>query len=182
MSQRAVIVIDLQDDYYPSGRFPLVGIEQATTNAARVIAAARDGGLPVIHVRHEFTGPDAPFFAAGSPGARINSAVAPIDGETVLTKNYPNAFRETELDALLKRQGIKDVVIIGAMSHMCIEAGTRAAADLGYGVTVVTDACATRDLEFDGKVVPAAQVHAASMAALGFAYAALGTTDSYVKG
>ena len=70
-----------------------------------------------------------------------------------------------------------DVVIVGAMSHMCIDATTRAAADHGYRVTVVADACATRDSEFDGRLVPAADVHAAFMSALAFAYAEVKKTD-----
>lgn len=181
MNSRALIVIDLQNDYFPGGRFPLVGIEQASANAARVLADARARDVPVFHVRHEFTRADAPFFTAGSPGADIHASVAPVGDEVVLTKNFPNAFRETELDALLKREGVKDLVIVGAMSHMCIEAGARAAADLGYGVTVVDDACATRDLEHDDRIVPADQVHAASMAALGFAYARIQPTASYLK-
>src|SRR3546814_14756141 len=66
------------------------------------------------------------------------------------------------------------------MSHMCIDAATRAASDLGYRTTVVHDACATRDLEFDGQVVPAAQVHNAYMSALAFAYAKVTTADEYL--
>ena len=182
MNKRAIIVVDLQNEYLATGKLPLVGIDTALANATRVIAAARAKGEWVIHVRHEMAQAGAPVFVPGSDGVQIIPAVAPVEGESVVLKNYPNSFRDTNLKQLLDAQGIKELVVIGAMSHMCIEAGTRAAADLGYGVTVVTDACATRDLEFDGKVVPAAQVHAASMAALGFAYAALGTTDSYVKG
>lgn len=137
--------------------------------------------MPIFHVRHEFTRADAPFFTAGSPGAAIHTSVEPVGDETVVTKHFPNAFRETGLDELLKQRGIKDVVVVGAMSHMCIEAGARAAADLGYGVTVVDDACATRDLEHDGRIVPAAQVHAASMAALGFAYAQVQPTATWLN-
>ena len=95
-------------------------------------------------------------------------------------KNYPNSFRDTKLKQMLDAQGVKDLVIIGAMSHMCVEATSRAAADLGYPVSVVHDACATMNLEFGGAHVPAAQVHATAMAALGFAYASLTTTDAHL--
>jgi len=81
---------------------------------------------------------------------------------------------------MLDAKGIEEVVVIGAMSHMCIDATSRAASDFGYKTIVVHDACATRDLEFGGQVVPAAQVHAAQMAALGFAYAAITATDEYL--
>lgn len=180
MSKSAVLVVDLQKDYFPSGKLPLVGIEQAAANAARVIAGARANGTPVIHVRHEFAVPDAPFFVPGTEGVQIHPTVAPLDGEPVVVKNYPNSFLKTELKPMLDAKGIEEVVVIGAMSHMCIDATSRAASDFGYRTIVVHDACATMDLEFNGQVVPAAQVHAAQMAALGFAYAAITTTDEYL--
>ncbi|WP_449219833.1 cysteine hydrolase family protein [Tistrella mobilis] len=171
MGKRALVVIDVQNDYFPGGSWPLVGIEAAAANVARLIAAFRAAGEPVVHVRHEFTREGAPFFVAGSDGARIHESVTPAEGEPVVLKHFPNAFRETGLDALLREMGVDQVVIAGAMSHMCIDAGARAARDLGFEVTVAHDACATRDQEFGGVIVPAAQVHAAFMAALGFAYA-----------
>lgn len=180
MSKRAVVVVDLQNEYFPSGKLPLVGIEDAVANAARVIDAARSNGDPVIHVRHEFPTPDAPFFVRGTEGTQIHPAVAPIEGEPVVLKNYPNSFLKTDLKQMLDAKGIEEVVVIGAMSHMCIDATSRAASDLGYKVVLVHDACATMDLEFGGQVVPAAQVHAALMAALAFAYATITTTDAYL--
>ena len=169
MNKRAIIVVDLQKDYLATGNFALVGIDEATANAAKVIEAARSAGDKVIHVRHENPA-DAPFFVPGTEGAEIIPTVAPVEGEMVITKNYPNSFRETDLKQALDAESIQDVVVVGAMSHMCIDATGRAAADLGYGTTIVEDACATRDLEFHGKTVPTAQVHAAYMSALAFAY------------
>ena len=176
MPQRALLVIDLQNEYFPTGKLPLVGIEAATANAARVIADARANGVPVIHVRHEAAKADAPVFTPGTPNTQIHASVAPVEGEAVIVKHFPNSFRETPLKALLDELGVRELVIVGAMSHMCIDAGARAAADLGYTVTVVHDACATRDLVFGGQTVPAAQVHAAFMSALG-TYATLSTTE-----
>ena len=176
MPQRALLVIDLQNEYFPTGKLPLVGIEAATAHAARVIADARAKGVPVIHVRHEAAKADAPVFTPGTPNTQIHTSVAPVEGEAVIVKHFPNSFRETPLKALLDELGVRELTIVGAMSHMCIDAGTRAAADLGYVVTVVHDACATRDLAFGDQTVPAAQVHAAFMAALG-TYATLSTTE-----
>lgn len=99
-----------------------------------------------------------------------------------MLKHFVNSFRETELKAILDQHGIEQLVVVGSMSHMCIDGVTRAAADLGYGVTVIHDACATRDLEFNGVVVPAAQVHAAFMSSLGFAYASVVSTDEFLAG
>ena len=180
MSKRAIIVVDLQNEYLPSGKLPLVGIDETTANAAKVIEAARSAGDKVIHIRHESPA-DVPFFVPGTDGVKIIPTVAPAEGELVITKNYPNSFRETKLKQALDAEGIKDVVVVGAMSHMCIDATSRAAADLGYATTIVEDACATRDLEFNGQTVPAAQVHAAYMSALAFAYGKVVTTSELLE-
>lgn len=180
MSKRAIVVVDLQNDYFPGGKYELVGIDKASANAARVIEAARDKGDRVIHVQHIFPSQEAPFFTPDSAGAEINPVVAPREGETVVVKSHPNSFLKTDLKDILDGDGIEEVVVVGAMSHMCIDATTRAASDFGYKTTVVQDACATRDLEHDGVTVPAASVHAAMMSALGFAYAEITDTDTYV--
>ncbi|WP_224365331.1 cysteine hydrolase family protein [Hyalangium versicolor] len=180
MSKRALLIIDLQNDYFPGGRWPLVGVEAAASNAARLIAVARAKGELVVHVRHEAKTADAPFFAPGTNGAAIHATVAPIAGEPVVLKHQINSFRETDLKKILDGKGVEELVVCGAMSHMCIDGGVRAAADLGYPCTLIHDACATRDLEFGGVHVPAAQVHAAFMAALSFAYAKPLSTSEFL--
>lgn len=182
MPKRALVLIDVQNDYFPGGKWTLSGIEAAADNAAGLLEAARAAGDLVVHVRHEFPNADAPFFAPGSPGAQIHPKVRNLEGEPVILKHHVNPFLETDLRALLDRHGIEEVVICGAMSHVCVDAGTRAASDLGYRCVVVHDACAARDQEFEGAVVPAAQVHAAFMAALRFGYAKLVSTDEYLAG
>ncbi|WP_426127550.1 cysteine hydrolase family protein [Pararhizobium sp. PWRC1-1] len=179
MTKRALIVVDLQNDYLTSGKFPLVGIDAALENAARVVDAARRSGEMVINVRHE-SPVDGPFFAVGTEGAEITSKMAPQDGEAIVTKRHPNSFRETELADLLSTAGVDEVTVIGAMSHMCIDATARAASDLGYKTTIVEDACATRDLEFKGEVVSADKVHAAYMSALAFGYGQVVSTADYL--
>lgn len=168
---RALLLIDIQRDYFDGGLHPLVGIDDATTKAAELLDRARAAGRPVFHVRHEFTSADAPFFKPGTTGTEIADAVMPKGDEAVITKAAVNAFVGTDLHERLRAADVDELVIAGAMSHMCIQAATRAAADLGYACTVAHDACATRDLEFDGRTVPAAQVHDSSMAALAFGYA-----------
>jgi len=180
MPARALILIDIQNDYFPGGKWPLSGMEAAADRAARVLEGARKAGDVVVHVRHEFPSAEAPFFTPESPGAKIHPKVDPRGNEPVVLKHQVNAFRDTELKQVLDRNGVNEVVIVGAMSHMCVDAGTRAASDLGYKCTVVHDACATRDQEFEGKVVPAADVHAAFMAALKFGYAELVSTDEFL--
>lgn len=182
MSKRAVLVVDIQNDYFPSGKYALANIEQAAGNAARIIAAARDRGDEVIHVQHIFLDPQAPFFIADTEGVQIHATVRPAEGEALVVKHHPNPFLDTGLKDMLDAKGIDEVAVVGAMSHMCIDAAVRAASDFGYKTTVVQDACATRDLDFEGVTVPAAQVHAALMSSLGFAYAKVTTTDEYVAG
>ncbi|MFW9080537.1 cysteine hydrolase family protein [Pseudomonas sp. P2757] len=180
MAKQALIVVDIQNDYFPHGKWTLEGADAAADNAARLIGAFREAGDSVVHIRHEFTSPDAPFFIAGSEGAKLHRKVLNRDDEPVVLKHFVNSFRETELQSILDEQGIKELVVVGSMSHMCVDGITRAAADLGYTVTVIHDACATRDLEFNGVTVPAAHVHAAFMAALGFAYASVVSTDEFL--
>lgn len=182
MSQRAIVVIDLQNDYFPEGKWPLEGIDAAAAKAALVIESARSNGDTVIHVQHLASSNEAPFFVPGTDGAEINAAVQPKDGEPVVIKHFPNAFRETVLKQVLDEKGIEEVVIVGAMSHMCVAATGRAAADFGYKTVVIHDACATRELEFDGTTIPAAQVHAANMAALAFGYATVVATQDWISG
>ncbi len=181
MSNRAIIVVDIQNEYFSGGKLPLENIEKAAANAAKVIEHARSAKDLVIYFQHESADPEIPFFTPGTPEVAIHSMVAPLEQETVVVKNFPNSFRETGLKALLDEQSIEEVVIIGAMSHMCIDATSRAASDFGYKTTIIHDACATLDLEFEGIMVPASQVHATIMAALAFAYGTVITTDQYIK-
>jgi len=181
MARQALIVVDIQNDYFPQGKWPLTGVDAAADNAARLIAAFREAGDPVIHIRHEFTSADAPFFTPGSEGARLHPKVLNRADEPVVLKHFVNAFRETELQSILDEQDIKELVVVGSMSHMCIDGVVRAAADLGYTVTVIHDACATRDLEFNGLTVPAAQVHAAFMSSLAFAYASVVCVQEFLS-
>ena len=143
MNKRALIVVDLQNECLPTGKLPLEGIDAALDTAARVIADARRNGDKVIHVRHEFVG-DLPFFVPGSDGVLIHPKVAPQDGEHVITKNFPNSFLKTDLKATLDSAGIEHVTIIGAMSHMCIDATTRAGEKVGGEHPVVGVECLNR--------------------------------------
>ncbi len=90
MPKRALVLIDVQNDYFPGGKWPLTGIESAAANAARLLAAARGAGDLVVHIRHEFPTADAPFFAPGSEGAKIHPKVRGLDGEAVVLKHHVN--------------------------------------------------------------------------------------------
>lgn len=168
---KALLLIDLQNDYFPGGRMELAGIESASARSRELLDMFRQQGAPLVHVRHVFADRNAPFFQPDSPGIEIHSSVAPTADEAVVTKHQVNSFHQTDLKDRLDAMGVDELVICGAMSHMCIEGTTRAAAELGYKCQVIHDACATRDQEFDGRVMKAADVHGTAMAALGFAFA-----------
>lgn len=174
---RALVIVDIQDDYFPGGKFPLVGPEAAAARAARLLDGFRAAGETIVHVRHVWDEPDAAFMKPGTPGIEINAAVAPRDGETVISKAHPNAFLETPLEQTLRAAGADELVVCGMMTSMCVDATVRAAADLGFDVAVAHDACAAPDLEFGGRRVAAADVHAAFLAALGSGYARVAAAD-----
>jgi nicotinamidase-related amidase len=180
MTRQALIVVDIQNDYFAGGKWPLVGVDAAADNARRIIDAARGNGDLVVHIRHETPAKDAPFFVPDTEGAQLHPKAANLPGETVIVKNFMNPFRETELLNILRAAAIQDVVVVGNMSHMCIDAVTRASDDFGFNTIVIHDACATHDLEFEGVSVPAAQVHAAFMAAMKFGYADVVSADVFL--
>lgn len=177
----ALILIDIQNDYFENGTMTLVGSEKAGLNARQILEKFRADGLPIIHIQHLATSKAATFFLPQTNGAEINKNVKPIDGEKAIVKHYPNSFRETDLLALLKSKNITDLVICGMMTHMCVDATTRAAKDFGFNCIVIGDACATRDLEINGETVKAAEVHNSFLAAFNGFYASVKTTKEYLE-
>ena len=171
MPDTALLVVDIQNDYFPGGAMELEGADAAGVKAGKVIRQFRDKSIPVIHVRHLSVRPGSTFFLPGTRGAEIHEAVTPLAGERVIEKNFPNSFRGTKLEQTLKESGVKNLVVAGMMTHMCVDATVRHAADLGYNITLLGDACATRAQSYGGEKVPARQVHAAFLAALNGFYA-----------
>jgi nicotinamidase-related amidase len=177
---RGLLIVDIQKDYFPGGGHPLVGPEAAAAAAARLLGGFRFAGDPIFHIRHVWDEEEATFMRPGTEGVEIHESVAPREGETVVSKEFPNSFRDTPLEADLREAGVDEVVVCGMMTSTCVDATVRAAVDLGFEATVAHDACATRDLEFGGHTVPAASVQAAFLAALADDYAAVVSTDEIV--
>jgi nicotinamidase-related amidase len=170
---RGLLIIDIQRDYFPGGAYPLVGPEAAAEAARRALDAFRASGEPVVHLKHVWDAPDATFMRPGTDGVEIHPLVEPAEGERVIEKAEPNGFLGTGLEATLREAGIDSLVVAGMMSSMCVDATVRAAVDLGFGATVVHDACAAPDLSYEGTEIPGAAVHGAFMAALADGYATL---------
>jgi len=160
LDSTALIIIDIQNFYFQGGAMELVEPEKAAEQAKILLSYFRQNNGLVVHVKHDF-----------SPGGEIHQLVKPIENEKVFTKKEVNAFLNTGLNEYLKQNNIKYVTLCGMQTHMCLEAGTRAAHDLGYTCTVVEDACATRDLKFGEVTVKAKEVH----------YSTLSTLKSYGK-
>jgi nicotinamidase-related amidase len=166
----ALLIIDIQDFYFPGGSLPLVNPEPASLNAQKILKKFREKKLLVVHVRHNT-----------KSGAGIHDNVKPVKGEKVITKNYANSFRETDLLEYLNKHQVKRLVIVGMQTHMCVEAATRAACDLGFECILVQDACATRALTFQDKTVSAKDVHYSTLSTLSPTYAAVIDTKTFLE-
>ncbi len=177
-----LVLVDIQNDYFPGGRMELIGMGAAGSTSAALLNLFREKEWSTFHIQHISINPGATFFLPDTTGAEIHGSVKPRSNDVLIQKNYPNSFRETDLYESIKETGVQQLVICGAMSHMCIDATTRAAADLGFYCTVIHNGCATRDLEFSGRTIPAQEVHGSFMAALGAGYAKVISSDEYVSG
>lgn len=178
----ALLLIDIQKDYFKGGSMEVEGSLEAAGNAKKLLERFRAEKMPVVHIQHIAARPGATFFLPGTQGADFHEYVMPMAGESVFTKHYPNSFRSTGLSDMLERGSIKHLVIAGMMTQMCIDATTRAAFDLYYECTVISDACAARPQSFGGVDVEAARVHAAFLSALAAVYARVVPTDEYLSG
>ena len=179
-AKKALIIVDIQNDYFEGGVNPLIGSIEASINAKTLLKDFREKLLPVVHIQHFSTRAGSTFFIPNTIGVEIHKNVVPISDEKVIAKNYPNSFRETDLLDYLKSNKITDLVICGMMTHMCVDATTRAAKDFGFTCVVIGDACATRDLEIQGKNVSASEVQKSFLAALNYFYSTVKNTQEYL--
>lgn len=176
-----LLLIDIQNDYFHDGKMTLTGAEEAARQAEKILYTFREKQLPIVHIAHEAVQEGATFFLPGTGRQKIHTLVQPQDEEILITKNYPNSFLNTPLLEILRQHAANRLVITGMMTHMCVDATTRAAKDLGFACTLAYDATATRDLTFAGKKVSAAQVLTAFSAALSTICDAILTTDATLK-
>ena len=161
-----LILIDIQNDYFPGGKMELEGPLEAAAQARKLLDHFRQQKWPTVHIQHISNRPGATFFLPDTDGMKFHESIAPLAGETVMVKHFPNSFRETNLMEHLNGVSAERLVICGSMTHMCVDATTRAAADLGFPVLVAADACATRALAYGETKIPAEHVHGAFLAAL----------------
>lgn len=163
--KQALLIIDVQNDYFKNGKMELVGPDQALEKIKQLEQYFSEKNLPIIYVQH-INPPQASFFQENTDGVLLHPELNIHDAALIVIKHYPNSFLETNLDELLKAHQIEQLVITGMMTHICIDSGTRAAKELGYQPILIGDATATRDLSYDGKTVKAEDVQTAFLAAL----------------
>ncbi|MEM7215435.1 MAG: cysteine hydrolase family protein [Pseudomonadota bacterium] len=184
MTNTALILVDIQNDYFPSfddSKMALPDMDNASAKAAKLLAAARDSGIRIVHIKHVMPSDAAPFFHPGTSGAELHDSVAPQAGETVIEKTRPNSFVDTNLESLLRDEKIEHLIICGAMSQMCIDATVRSGVDRGFKATVAQDACAAANVAYDGVNVPHDMVHASIMAPLASSYADVQPTANIIS-
>ena len=177
----ALVLIDLQNDYFPGGAMELVGADAAVDQAAALLQAFRRAALPIFHVQHIAKRPEATFFLPGTSGADIHASVSPVEEEAVVVKHFPNSFRETNLREVLRFVNASKLVIAGMMTHMCVDTTVRAATDLGFQCFLAGDACATRNLQFSGQEVKAREVQLAYLAALNGSFSTVKSTQELCR-
>lgn len=175
----ALLIVDIQNFYF-EGKLPLERPEEAAAKARAALDRFRALAWPVVHVQHLPKGVAAPDPDIAEPAYRIHPSVRPLPGEPIVGKHHANAFRDTGLLDLLRKLGVTRLVICGMQTHMCVEAAARAAADAGFEVVVLHDACATRSISFGGTTVPASAVHAATLATLQGSYASVLATAEFL--
>lgn len=173
----ALLIIDIQNDYFPGGAYPLVNPELAAKKAKLILENFRSNNKHVIHVQHIATQKGAGFFLPETEGANIHKEVSPVGNEKIIIKHTPNSFYQTDLLSYLQENKITDLVICGMMTQICVDSAVRAAKDYGFNVTLVADACATLNLEFQGEKVAAAEVQKSFISALQFYYADVVTAN-----
>jgi len=166
----ALLIVDVQEFYFPGGRMQLENPELAGMNAGLLLDHFRENEMLVYHVRHNF-----------EPGGNIHPYVKPLNGEVVISKDQVNAFAGTGLLELMQKDSVEQLVICGMQTHMCVEAAVRAAHDFGFSCLLASDACATRALQFEEHIIPAKNVHYSTLNTLQGSYARVVPTDTILR-
>lgn len=179
--KKALLIIDVQNDYFAGGRSELYNPGAALENIEKLLCRFRSENMPVIYVQHINVREGATFFLPGTNDVLIHETIAPQTGDHVVVKHTPNSLFETNLLNIMQMNAVHELVICGMMSHMCVDTTTRACRDFGIPVTLIDDACATKNLSWDGQIIPAAVVHRVFMAALNGMFATVMKTDEFLS-
>jgi len=166
----ALLIIDVQHFYFPNGQLPLKHPEKTSLQIKKVLETFRNNQMEVIHIKHNI-----------QKNSEIHQNVAPRKGEKVITKTEANSFNGTNLNEYLQKKNISTLVITGMQTHMCVEAATRAAYDLGYKCLLISDGCTTKDLNFNGHTIKAKDVHFSTLSTIENSYGKVLTTSEFIE-
>jgi nicotinamidase-related amidase len=180
VKKTALLVIDVQNDYFPAGKMALFAPEHALENIQHLEKVFHQAQAPIIYIQHIAASPEAPFFVAGTHGVKLHADLAINSASIIVEKQFPNSFFQTDLKEILDQLGVEQVIITGMMTHMCVDATSRAAAEYGYQPIVIADATATKDLEYTGRTVIADDVQTAYLSSFQM-FAKIETTQKYLS-
>lgn len=178
--KQALLIIDVQNDYFEYGKMELHLPENALQQINKLEDFFITNNLPIIYIQHIKDQVNADFFERGTIGSQLHERLKVNSSSIILEKQYPNSFFETNLKETLDLLKIDQVVLSGMMTHMCIDSTTRASKELGYNPILISDATATKTLEFQGYVVKAEKVQASFLSALEH-FSQVISTDYYLK-
>ena len=183
MPKRALIVIDVQNEYF-DGALPITDPPPhvSLANIARAMDAATAAGIPVIVVQHGEDDPESPIFRKGSPAWELRPEIGERSRDHLVEKTLPGAFTGTPLESILQSRGVETVAITGYMTHMCVDTTSRQAAHRGYAVEILSDASGTLSLENSGGAASGEELHRATLVAQGQFFADVVNTDTWLRG
>ena len=181
MSKRALIVIDVQNEYF-DGALPITDppSEQSLENIGRAMEAATEAGVPVIVVRHGTKDASEGIFLEGSHAWELHPEVERRARDFLIDKTLPGSFTDTELGSVLEDAGVDTVAITGYMTHMCVDTTSRQAAHLGLAVEILSDATGTLPLENSGGSALGEELHRATLVAQGQFFADVVSTEDWL--
>ena len=157
--KRALLVIDVQNEYFPGGQLPITSPHPHFANILRAMDSASASGTPVVVIQHTFARPDAPYFRRDTPGWALHPEVAARPRDLWIEKNLPGSFTGTDLEAWLRSRDIDKVAVAGYMTHMCCDTTARQAAHLGLSVEFLGDATGTLAVENSAGSASAEEMH-----------------------
>jgi nicotinamidase-related amidase len=177
----ALLMVDIQKDYFKGGRNELFNSDQAVMHAREALTLFRNKNLPIVHIQCILLDENATFFLPDTEGIKIHEKVQPRSDEKVIVKHTPDSFFQTELHQYLESIKVTRLVICGMMSHICIDSTVRTAHRLGFEVILLSEACATKDLIWNDTLIPAKTVHDTFMASLQDTFAKIMNINSLYK-
>ena len=147
--KKALLLIDLQNDYFPGGKFPLWNTDVTLSNIEQAINAAKAKNIPIIHIQH-IANPEmgiAPFFNKGSEGAKIHSRILEAAPDApIVFKEFADSFEKTNLEEVLKELGVDELLVCGMMTQNCVTHTAISKSAEKYKVSILPDCCTSVDL------------------------------------